>query len=325
MNLEAANSYAMLYQMPSTANAGIMRVEPLSAANSYLIQKLEGNGVAVMPPPPGAPLPQADIDVIRAWIDNGAIDDTPPPPPATPIRVQSLFPMPGAVVTTAPTQITASFDRNPDPATVDVNSFTLTASGNDGTFGDALDVQIAAAVPPSVPVANPQTAIFDLTGIVLANDTYRVTLSGSLPSPIMDMNGNMLDGENLGGALSGDGIAGGDYLTDFIVNVPPVLLPTLNSIQTLVFTPLCASCHSGAVPSGGMDLSNEALSRANLVNVLSNGNPLIPRVDPTNPGGSYLIMKLEANGVPVMPPPPGAPLPQADIDVIRLWITNNVP
>ena len=70
LNLEAANSYAMLYQMPSTANAGIMRVEPLSAANSYLIQKLEGNGVAVMPPPPGAPLPQADIDVIRLWITN---------------------------------------------------------------------------------------------------------------------------------------------------------------------------------------------------------------------------------------------------------------
>ena len=237
------------------------------------------------------------------------------------MRVQSLFPMPGAGVKVSPAQITASFDRNPDQATVDNNSFTLTASGGDGTFGEANDVPIAA-LSVTVPVATPQSAVFDL-GAVLANDTYRVTLSGSLPSPIMDMDGNMLDGENLGGMLSGDGIEGGDYVADFIVNVPPVLEANLNSIQTLVFTPFCANCHFGAVPAGGLDLSSEIASRAGLVGQPSVGDPLILRVDPMNPDGSYLIMKLEGNAGGIMPP--SGMLPQPDINVIRQWIQDDVP
>jgi hypothetical protein len=293
-----------------------MRVEAFDSANSYLIQKLEGNAGGIMPP--GDMLPQADINVIKDWIDQGAMDDTAQAP--TPIRVQSLFPAPGAVVTVALTQITASFDRDPDPATVDANSFTLTASGGDGTFGEVNDMQIMAAAAPSVPGANPQTAVFNLTGIALADDTYRVTLSGSLPSPIMDMDGNMLDGENLGGMLSGDGIEGGDYVAEFIVNVPPVLEANLNSIQMLLFAPLCANCHAGVMPAGGLDLSSEVASRAGLVGQPSIGDPLILRVDPMNPGGSYLIMKLEGNAGRIMPP--SGMLPQPDINVISQWIRD---
>jgi hypothetical protein len=320
LNLEAANSFAMLVGVTSIGDGNSMRVEAFDSGNSYLIQKLEGNAGGIMPP--GGMLPQADIDVIKTWIDQGAVDDTAQAP--TPIRVQSLFPAPGAVVTVALTQITASFDRDPDPATVDANSFTLTASGGDGTFGEVNDMQIMAAAAPSVPGANPQTAVFNLSGIALANDTYRVTLSGSLPSPIMDMDGNMLDGENLGGMLSGDGIEGGDYVADFIVNVPPVLEANLNSIQTLVFTPFCANCHVGVMPAGSLDLSSEVASRAGLVGQPSVGDPLILRVDPMNPNGSYLIMKLEGNAGGLAMPPSGM-LPSQDINVIRQWIQDNVP
>ena len=140
----------------------------------------------------------------------------------------------------------------------------------------------------------------------------------------MDMDGNMLDGENLGGAFSGDGFEGGDYVADFIVNVPPVLEANLNSIQTLVFDPFCANCHFGVMPAGGLDLSSEAASRAGLVDVPSVGDPLILRVDPMNAAGSYLIMKLEGNagGLPM---PPTGMLPQPDINVIIQWIQDDVP
>ena len=50
------------------------------------------------------------------------------------------------------------------------------------------------------------------------------------------------------------------------------VLPTLQSIQDKVFTPICAGCHTG--PAGaslpaGQDLSSAAASFANLVNVPS--------------------------------------------------------
>ena len=313
LNLEAANSYVALVGITSNGDAGFMRVEAFDANNSYLVRKLEGNAGGIMPPT--GMLPQADIDVIRTWIDNGAIDDTAVPP--TPIRVNTISPMPGATLTpaNAPAQIVAGFDRNPDPATVDGNSFTLTASGGDGSFGEANDMQIVPLVPPSVPGANPGTAIFDLTGIALGDDTYRITLSGSTPSMIMDMDGNALDGEYQPGVFppSGDGTAGGDFVVQFVIDTP-----TLAQIQAATFTPRCASCHSGATPRGGLDLSSTAASAANLIGIASVGDPLIPRVDPTNPNGSYLIMKLEGNAGGIMPPT--GMLPSADIAFIREWI-----
>ena len=42
---------------------------------SYLIMKIQGDPNIIsdrMPPPPNAPLPQAVIDVIRTWVENGA-------------------------------------------------------------------------------------------------------------------------------------------------------------------------------------------------------------------------------------------------------------
>lgn len=223
LNLEAANSYAMLVGVVSNEDPVFMRVDPFNPDDSYLIRKLEGNAGGVMPP--GAPLPRADIDVIRQWISDGAIDDR--LPASTPIRVASLNPMPNAVLTAAPTQIIAGFNRDPDPATVNAMTFILTASGNDGTFGEANDLQIAAA-SITVPAANQQTAVFDLGAVVLADDTYRVTLSGSPPSMIMDMDASALDGEYLGVFPSGNGTAGGDFQADFVINTPVVIGPTLN-------------------------------------------------------------------------------------------------
>jgi cysteine-rich repeat protein len=100
--------------------------------------------------------------------------------------------------------------------------------------------------------------------------------------------------------------------------------PTLASIQENIFTPICSVCHfPGGV--GPMPLHNEAASYDSLVNAGFSFTCTVPRVDPGNPDGSCLVLKIEGSGLVSgnrMPPPPLAPLSQEEIDAIRQWITD---
>ena len=277
--------------------------------------------------PPSGALPQTSIDTIRQWITDGAIDDR-VQPPAAQIRVTSLSPMPGVTLVAAPVQIVAGFDRDLDVATVNATTFILEASGGDTTFGDGNEVQIAAA-SISVPGANPQSAVFDLTGVALADDTYRVRLLGAGASMIMDLDANALDGEFFGAFPSGNGTAGGDFAAQFVINTPVVIGPTLDQIQTIVFTPSCATvgCHTGGgvtLPTS-MDLSDADASFVALVGVSSTQQAAVLRVAATDPDNSYLIRNLEgAAGITGvrMPPLPAAAIDPAVIAEIRQWITD---
>ncbi len=216
LNLEAANSYANLVGIDSTAAAGTQRVNAGNPDMSYLIQRLEGTSGALMPP--SGMIPQADIDMVREWITAGAIDDT--VVVLDPIQVSSLTPAPNATLTTVPMQIVAGFTRDLDVSTVNAMTYTLTASGGDGNFNSGNEVQITAA-GIMVPGANQSSAVFDLTGVALADDTYRVTLFGSGANMIMDLDANALDGEFSGAFPSGDGTAGGDFIAQFTLSTAP--------------------------------------------------------------------------------------------------------
>ena len=133
----------------------------------------------------------------------------------------------------------------------------------------------------------------------------------------MDTNANVLDGELIAGFPSGDGTAGGDFVSLFSITTP--VAPTFDEIQTTVFTPICATCHNGANPPEGLNLE-AGMSFAMLFQIASTQDPNIQRVNPGNPDLSYLIMKMEGNGVTVMPPT--GMLNQTVIDGIRLWIEN---
>lgn len=323
LNLENGMSHAMLVSVASTQDAGTVRVNPGFPDTSYLIQKLEGPGASGQQMPANAaPLPQAEINVIRQWITDGADDDT-VPPPSLPVRVSSLSPMPGANLDAPPANIIAGFDREVVAASVNVDTFILEASGGDGIFGDANTVQIMAA---SISLATPQSAVFDLTGVALGDDTYQVTLKGTGASVIQDLDGNVLDGENTGGFPSGDDTEGGDFIARFTITTPVVIGPTLPQIQAVVFTPTCATagCHSGGVPAGNLTLTDEATSYAQLVGVPANGQMGSIRVIEFDDNNSYLIQKLEgAMGIAGNQMPLGRPpLPQSDIDEIRQWILN---
>ncbi|MEO0998610.1 MAG: Ig-like domain-containing protein [Pseudomonadota bacterium] len=327
LRLDAANSFALLVGVASTEVPDVLRVAAGDPDNSYLIQKLEGTAAAgEQMPLGGPPLEQATIDVIRQWISDGAIDDR--APAGDPIRVSTLSIMPGATLDAAPDDIIVEFDRDPDASTVNANTFMLTASGGDGSFGDGNETAVTAA-SITVPAANTRSAVFDIDNNGLADDTYRITLSGSGASLLLDLGGNVLDGEFDGASFpSGDGTEGGDFEADFEVRTPVAGGPTLDDIQAAVFTPTCSvgGCHSG--PAGGplptgMDLTSADASFDNLVGIASVQQPAILRVAAGDPDNSYLIQKLEgtaASGAQM--PFGGPPLDAATIADIRQWISD---
>ncbi len=168
-------------------------------------------------PVSGPSLSQSDINIIRQWITEGATDDR--AGSLKSVRVSSLSPLPGSDLSTAPTAIVAMFDREIDVSTVNANTFLLERSGGDGTFGDGNEISIVAAAI-TTPAMNPRSATFDLAGVVLADDTYRVRLLGSGNSVILDIDANALDSEFSGDFPSGDGTGGGEFRAIFTVSAP---------------------------------------------------------------------------------------------------------
>ena len=320
MRLDAANSYALLVGVTSAEDGTYRRVEPHDPNNSYLIKKLEGTASVGERMPAGLPaLSQADINVIRQWIIDGALPDA---PATQPVRVSSLAPLPSSDEAQLPASIMAVFDREVDASSVNPTTFLLDRSGGDGTFGNGNDVAIVP-VSVTVPAANPRSAVMSLTGVASAIDTYRVTLLGTGAVTIRDLQGNALDGEFTSAFPSGNGAAGGTFTAQFrVVGVQP----TLQSIQTNVFTPTCSGCHTGtgAQLPGSLNLTSVGTSFANLVGVASVERPALQRVAAGAPDNSYLIHKLEGgpNIVGSRMPIGAAPLDQATITAIRQWITN---
>ena len=322
LRLDDANSFGMLVGVASSQESSILRVAPGDPDNSYLLRKLEGSAsVGAQMPLSAPPLEQASIDVIRQWITDGAIDDR--IPSSNPIKVTSLSPIPDTALTASPANIVAMFDRELDVSTVNLMTFVIEASGGDASFGDGNETQIAAADITTTAT----TATFDLTGIALADDTYRVRLFGSGASVILDLDANALDGEFFGTFPSGDDLAGGDFEATFSLTLP-VSGATLNELQASVFTPNCAvsGCHTGPMGNtlpAGMDLSSADASFANLVGIASGQQPALLRVAAGDPDNSYLVQKVEgtaASGARM--PLGGGMLNQALIDDIRQWISD---
>lgn len=322
LRLDDANSYGMLVGVASSEKSSILRVAPGDPGNSYLIHKLEGSASVGAQMPLNAPaLDQATINVIRQWITDGAIDDRTPSSNA--IKVTSLSPIPDSALTASPANIVAMFDRELDVSTVNVMTFVLESSGGDASFSEGNETQITATNITTTAT----TATFDLSGVTLADDTYRVRLFGSGASIVMDLDANALDGEFSGAFPSGDDVAGGDFEARFSLAVP-VSGATLDELQASVFTINCAvsGCHTGPASNtlpAGMDLSNADASFASLVGVASLQVPALSRVAANDPDNSYLVQKVEgtaASGARM--PLGGGVLDQALIDDIRQWISD---
>ncbi|MCZ6855690.1 MAG: CHRD domain-containing protein [Gammaproteobacteria bacterium] len=73
LDLSEGLAYGNLVGVASGQNPNINRVEPGDADNSYLVQKLEGNAGTQMPLN-RPPLPSAQIQMVRDWINAGALE-----------------------------------------------------------------------------------------------------------------------------------------------------------------------------------------------------------------------------------------------------------
>lgn len=101
---------------------------------------------------------------------------------------------------------------------------------------------------------------------------------------------------------------------------------SLAPVQAL-FDTHCVACHSGAEPTGGLDLE-AGRSWAQLVDVDSLGSTL-PRVAPGDLDGSYLWLKVhgrqgevEGTGTPM---PPNYLLTAAELAPVEAWILAGAP
>ncbi|MBN1676797.1 MAG: Ig-like domain-containing protein [Kiritimatiellae bacterium] len=93
-----------------------------------------------------------------------------------PPAIATMTPTPGAVLDAPPPAVSVTFNKPVIGSLVDKGSFRLIRSGGDGVFGNANDV---ALQPKSVALVSSTEAAMDLAGIVLPNDLYQVTVSGS--------------------------------------------------------------------------------------------------------------------------------------------------
>ncbi len=71
-NVAPGVSYGNTVNVASGQVPSLDFIEPNSADNSYIVQKLEGTAAGGGQMPPAGPLPAATINLIRAWIDAGA-------------------------------------------------------------------------------------------------------------------------------------------------------------------------------------------------------------------------------------------------------------
>ena len=103
---------------------------------------------------------------------------------------------------------------------------------------------------------------------------------------------------------------------------------TLTQVQAVVFTTSCAfsNCHGGSNPQQGMDLSaGQAYSHT--VNVPSNEQPSVDRIEPGSPENSYLWRKVtrDPSVSGAFMPLVGPPLTDEQLDLLRAWILSGAP
>ena len=136
---------------------------------------------------------------------------------------------------------------------------------------------------------------------------YTEVASGSMPEGGPALSANEVTAISnwiLAGAPDGEFTAGRE--TPPVVNPPPVTSANFSQIQTKLFDVSCVKCHSGAKPSGKVDLSNYQKLMLNKKNVIVAGQP----------NASLAFTEITSQS---MPPKGNAIDPQL-VELLRTWI-----
>lgn len=213
LRLEEGLAYDNLVEIPSEQVPELFRVEPNAPDNSYLVRKLEGTqSVGARMPRNGPPfLEQSEIDVIRQWISDGAMDDgsggiasmhagnSGP-------TVRHSWPMDQSAIQEPPRNLIVAFDREMDTTLLHDRSITLQQLDNiDPATLQPLQVtgarlHVTRQSPTTIRIAVPDAA--------WSPGRYELRISGDGPYAVAGHGGQSLDGD-------ADGNAGGDFVLRF--------------------------------------------------------------------------------------------------------------
>jgi hypothetical protein len=167
-------------------------------------------------------------------------------------------------------------------------------------------------------------------------------LGGLLLAACSSSDGAVSSGADSGTEAEADpdtGTGDGDTCQAF---VPPASFDPTSPVVTFsgdvlpIFSASCAfvSCHGSETgPQGGVYLgTNSALVYSNLVGVASTYLPTMPRIDPGNPGSSFLLHRVDGDACTLpgctmaacseLMPQDSTPLPQAELLTLRAWIAQ---
>ena len=225
---------------------------------------------------------------------------------------------------------TVTGSSNTVSATAVGNGTTTIRVARDGLTAEAtltVDQQTVAVVVTPGSASVLKTLTLQLTGIARdanGNPVQGVTITwGTGNGGVATVSGSGLVTAQGAGmttiTASGDGQSGNATIT--------VSTPSLASHVQPILSTSCAlsGCHAGASPQEGMNLSS-GLMHSNTVNIPSNKSSL-DRIEPGQPDQSYLVHKIQGTqgtvgGSGVRMPFGGAPLSQANIDIIRAWVAD---
>jgi uncharacterized protein (TIGR03118 family) len=287
-------------------------------------------GVAVTAPA-AATVVANSVDVTASATDNAGVASV-----VFAVRV-------GTTTTEIGTDTTAPYGVSWNTGTVANGPATLTATAFDAFGNSTASAGVAVTItnvpdvtPPVVALTAPAAGNVSGTVTVSATATDNVGVSqvqffagatliasDSTAPYSVQWNTTGLTGAQQLTAQAFDGAGNTTTSAAVAVNVVAATV-TLAQLQTDIFTPRCAGCHSGggsSLPSS-MNLSNATASYNALVNVNSAEVPALERVLPGNPTNSYLVRKLEGTaGIVGERMPFGGPyLDQTTINQVRDWI-----
>ena len=227
-------------------------------------------------------------------------------------QVTGVNPEDNSDLASLPSTVTFTFNREVLAASLTANTVSLTASGGDGMFGDADDVNLSGVTAS----ASGNTIVADLSGVGnVEDDVFRIAIADNR---VTDSDGLILDGD-------GDGMVGGVFASTFNVVTPANPNATFSAIQTNVFNARCINCHGDITTNAGLNLQSNTYN--NIVSVASAEQPALFRIAPNNPDDSYIIRKLEGGpNITGGRMPLGGPfLSQSMINDIREWVSNGAP
>jgi hypothetical protein len=209
LRLESGVAFAALVNAPSAEVPALLRVKPGDPNASYLVQKIEGRAAVGARMPLGQPpLSQANIDLIRQWITDGA-------PPIAAVSLPSIVtlkavtPVEEALLSEAPDAIVVTADAELDTSLLTPANVVVMRSGGDKSFAEGNEVVIPG-ITIVIRSLEPTVFAISLPSGQWIPEQYLLTVNGSGPAPVADRRAISIDGD-------GNGIAGGDFEFSFAI------------------------------------------------------------------------------------------------------------